>query len=341
MKEFLSKYYTVTVEIKWISQFSSAHYFYLDKPIERVSDTADMFKEVYRLMLQEAYFARKGDSYYRRMHLKIYSDQTVYFDSDVNRISDGRKGLVVKGADFNEIDKNVNELIFNVWRNFNCGWLIQEQDDSNPARPLLNRVKNSQKEDQSIDIDELTDHEILSICRGVDIPSIRKIGENYCANQKVSSGELTEAKEAIKSLLTKYNVVELLEYLRLPPLKTVYKGIRRIKRSLKGEDLSYEVLDHQKKKRIIVQKNDGSIVMKDEQGKEMISVNSNGKVRNATNRCIDLLLFEDVLSNPQERIKYYGVQTGRCSICKAELTDSRSILAGVGRTCAENYEIPY
>jgi hypothetical protein len=45
----------------------------------------------------------------------------------------------------------------------------------------------------------------------------------------------------------------------------------------------------------------------------------------------------EIAENPAERAKQFGIKTGRCSCCGAELTDPVSIANGIGPICADNW----
>ena len=47
------------------------------------------------------------------------------------------------------------------------------------------------------------------------------------------------------------------------------------------------------------------------------------------------------LANPEATAKAYGKLTSNCSFCGKELSDERSIRAGWGPTCAENFGLPW
>jgi len=50
-----------------------------------------------------------------------------------------------------------------------------------------------------------------------------------------------------------------------------------------------------------------------------------------------LALVCEIAENPAERAKQYGIETGTCSCCGAELTDPVSIANGIGPICADNW----
>lgn len=47
--------------------------------------------------------------------------------------------------------------------------------------------------------------------------------------------------------------------------------------------------------------------------------------------------FLAVMADPMAAAKAYGIKTGRCSCCGAELTNKESIAAGIGPICASNW----
>jgi len=63
------------------------------------------------------------------------------------------------------------------------------------------------------------------------------------------------------------------------------------------------------------------------------------KSRNCPATAIDLLRRIEV--DPETVIADLGRATGNCCFCQAPLTDERSIMAGCGPTCAQNYRVWY
>lgn len=48
-----------------------------------------------------------------------------------------------------------------------------------------------------------------------------------------------------------------------------------------------------------------------------------------------------VCGNPADALKKFGLQSGRCCICRLALTDSVSLRCGYGPVCAKKYNLPY
>lgn len=57
----------------------------------------------------------------------------------------------------------------------------------------------------------------------------------------------------------------------------------------------------------------------------------------ASARADTLALLLEIASNPAEQARMYGKRTGVCCCCGRELTDPRSVEAGIGPICADNW----
>jgi hypothetical protein len=54
-----------------------------------------------------------------------------------------------------------------------------------------------------------------------------------------------------------------------------------------------------------------------------------------------LALLQRIASDPASQINEIGKESGRCCYCWAELSQVQSKIAGCGKTCADNYGVPY
>tara|TARA_R110001592_G_scaffold67354_6_gene206568 strand:- start:13300 stop:13890 length:591 start_codon:yes stop_codon:yes gene_type:complete len=64
-----------------------------------------------------------------------------------------------------------------------------------------------------------------------------------------------------------------------------------------------------------------------------------GDFSSAHHRPVVMAILSDMSADPQSYILGHGVETGNCACCGRDLTDDRSLKAGVGPVCAKHWNI--
>jgi hypothetical protein len=227
--------------------------------------------------------------------------------------------------------------------------LVQEHD------AFQGRIKRLIKHKEASIDSIFSDFEAFSICHGLEDKHAKFIARNYFKNP-LDNSNLIEAHFLATKVLDKYGSKTLSFSMHLPPLPFRCFDAQQIFLALdkRGDSQSYpalriayknnigftekvemaflkEFVDDKKikNKQVIVVKNKTT-------GSKLMSFTRSGIIipePNASDIVPVIQLFIKFSANPGEMILHYGLETGECSICGRELTDSKSILKGIGPVC--------
>ncbi|GEM_PF-2334967 len=204
-----------------------------------------------------------------------------------------------------------------------------------------------------------SDFEAYSICMGLDNGHAKHLARNYFKTNKQIESEQFEAHSIAMSALDKYGGKTLTFIISLPPLP--FKAVnatqifseldkRRKKQDFPILRISFKNSKNQTEKIQISyyaekldkgrKRNDNVLAIKNRStGKQLMRVSRSGIVipeGNAKQIVPVLQLFIRFSKDTKQTIINYGLETGECSICGRELTDSESIRIGIGPVCRQD-----
>lgn len=203
-----------------------------------------------------------------------------------------------------------------------------------------------------------SDFEAYTICKGLDNRHAKHIARNFFRTNNNIDKDQFEAHQIAMAALAKYGEKTLMFMMSLPPLP--FKAINATqifseldKRSKKQEfpilritfknsknltekiQISYyaEKLKHGR------MRNDNVLSIKNTStGQLLMRVSRSGIVlpeSNAKQIVPVLQVFIRFANDTKAAILNYGLETGECSVCGRELTDSESIKLGIGPVCRQ------
>lgn len=203
-----------------------------------------------------------------------------------------------------------------------------------------------------------SDFEAYSICMGLDNKHAKHIARNYFKQNNQSEKEKFEAHNIAMGALDKYGGKTLTFIISLPPLP--FKAVNatqifsELDRRRKKQDfpilrISFKNARNQTEKIQISyyaektdngrNRNDNILMIKNRTtGQKLMRVSRSGIVipENNAKQIIPVLqVFIRFSNDIKQTILNYGLETGECSICGRELTDSESIRIGIGPVCRQ------
>lgn len=224
------------------------------------------------------------------------------------------------------------------------------------------RFSNRQK--RTITFQELeeetvfSDFEAYSICMGLENRHAKHLARNYFKTFKQIDKEQFEAHSIAMLALAKYGGKTLTFIISLPPLP--FKAVnatqifseldkRRKKQEFPILRISFKNDKNQTEKIQISYyaeksdkgriRNDNVLAIKNRStGQQLMRVSRNGIVvpENNAKQIVPILqVFMRFSMDTKQTILNYGLETGECSICGRELTDSESIRLGIGPVCSQ------
>lgn len=245
-------------------------------------------------------------------------------------------------------------------------------DDFNSSNPFLleqqdiitegNRFSNRQKRTFTFQESEIetvfNDFEAYSICSGLDNGHAKHLARRYFKNKEYIESELFEAHSIAIAALEKYGDKTLSFIISLPPLP--FKAVnatqvfseldkRRKKQDFPILRITFKNAKNQTEKIQITyyaektgngrKRNDNVLTIKNRStGQQIMRVSRNGIVIPETNakQIVPVLqVFIRFSKDTKQALLNYGLETGECSICGRELTDSESIRIGIGPVCRQ------
>jgi hypothetical protein len=201
----------------------------------------------------------------------------------------------------------------------------------------------------------LTDLEAFTICHGLDDTRSKHIARSYFKKQEHSN--ILEGHKIAMSAVQKYGT-EMISYVislpalpfmavnatqvfteldkrkesKFPILRIVYKNKLGLKQKIHiyyyaekaklGRQINKNILvvKNQTTNQIVMKISRSGIVLADSSAREIVPI---------------LQLFIGFSADTKKFTVNYGLETGECSVCGRELSDSKSIRRGVGPVCAQ------
>jgi hypothetical protein len=204
-----------------------------------------------------------------------------------------------------------------------------------------------------------SDFEAYSICMGLDNRHAKHIARNYFKTNEQMENDQFEAHGIAMSALDKYGGKTLTFIISLPPLP--FKAVnatqifseldkRRKKQDFPILRITFKNAQNQTEKIQISyysekfengrRRNDNVLTIKNRStGQQLMCVSRSGIVipENNAKQIIPVLqVFIRFSKDTKQTLLNYGLETGECSICGRELTDSKSIKIGIGPICRQD-----
>jgi hypothetical protein len=216
-------------------------------------------------------------------------------------------------------------------------------------------VTNEESELKTI----FSDFEAYSICSGLDDGHSRHLARKFFKNQSQTESEEFEAHSIAMAALNKYGGKALAFFVSLPPLPFKAVNAAQIFSELdkRRKKQDYPILritfknDRNQTEKIQIsyyaekfengrRRNDNVLSVKNRTtGRNLMLVSRNGIVipETTAKQLVPVLqVFIRFSNDTKQTILNYGLETGECSICGRELTDSESIRIGIGPICMGN-----
>ncbi len=223
---------------------------------------------------------------------------------------------------------------------------------------FFDRRKRALKYEDSEIESVFNDFEAYSICMGLENKHAKHIARNFFKTNKQIEKEQFEAHSIAMSTLEKYGEKMLSYIISLPPLPFKAVNVTQIfseldkrrkiqdfpiirisfkndKNEMEKIQISYFAEKYEKGR----VRNDNVLTIKNKTtGKRLLRVSREGIVipeNNAKQIVPVLQLFIRFSKDVKQTLLNYGLETGECSICGRELTDSESIRNGIGPVCKQ------
>jgi hypothetical protein len=237
-------------------------------------------------------------------------------------------------------------------------FLLEQQQIISENNRFLNREEGLLKSEGSELKTVFSDFEAYSICNGLDDRHAKHMAREFFKKKQQTDEEVFEAHTIAMSALQKYGGETLSFIISLPPLpfkavnptqifseldkrrKKQDFPILRItfnndKNQIEKLQISYFAEKYENGRR----RNDNVLTIKNRTtGQSLMRVSRSGIVlpeKNAKNVIPVLQVFIRFSQNTRQALLNYGLETGECSICGRELTDSESIRIGIGPVCRQ------
>jgi hypothetical protein len=276
-------------------------------------------------------------------------------ENTIKVLLDISSGIKVK-SDFSEIiETNILKSLPNEYKkeNSNSEYLVNY---------LLTPLSKPEVKSQIINIGEeqfetyFNDFEAYSVCLGLINRRAKTIARDYFEGALTNT--LLEAHQLAMEAVSKYGFALIKHLIKLPELPFRAPNVNRVfhefdKQSQGGHIPSFRIaftnIDGKKEKLLIT--------FYKLESEDETSFNSNiirvyNKSNNQTQFCVSrnglilpnpkskailpaIEVFTSFSQDPMKMILHYGIETGECSVCGRPLTDSQSILIGIGPICHE------
>ena len=203
-----------------------------------------------------------------------------------------------------------------------------------------------------------SDFEAYTICMGLDDRHAKHIARNYFKTNEQTENEQFEAHYIAMSALDKYGGKTLTFIISLPPLpfkavnatqifseldkrrkKQDFPILRITFKNAKNQTEKIQISYHAEKTEKGRKRIDNVLTIKNRTtGQQLMRVSRSGIVipeNNAKQIVPVLQVFIRFSKDTKQTLLNYGLETGECSICGRELTDSESIRIGIGPVCRQ------
>lgn len=230
--------------------------------------------------------------------------------------------------------------------------ILSEEDLFSKRQMQIRKLKESELKTV------FTDFEAFSICSGLDNRHTKHIAREYFKSLQSSEVHLIEAHEIAMAALNKYGSKTLSFVISLPPLpfkvvnatqifseldkrrnKQEFPILRITFKNDKNQTEKIQISYFAEKLENGRRRNNNVLIVKNRTtGLNIMRVSRNGIVVPETNakQIIPVLqVFIRFSTDTKQTLLNYGLETGECSICGRELTDSESIRIGIGPVCRQ------
>jgi hypothetical protein len=203
-----------------------------------------------------------------------------------------------------------------------------------------------------------SDFEAYTICMGLDNRHAKHIARNYFKTNEQIEHEQFEAHNIAMSALDKYGGKTLTFIISLPPLpfkavnatqifseldkrrkKQDFPILRITFKNAKNQTEKIQISYYAEKTEKGRKRIDNVLTIKNRTtGQQLMRVSRSGIVipeNNAKQIVPVLQVFVRFSKDTKQTLLNYGLETGECSICGRELTDSESIRIGIGPVCRQ------
>ena len=234
-----------------------------------------------------------------------------------------------------------------------------EQQEIISKHDIFSNREPTTKEIQGYEIKTVfSDFEAFSICSGLDNRHAKHIAQKYFRAKDLEPDVFVEAHQIATKTLEKYGSRLLSYIITLPPLP--FKAVNatqifsELDKRRKTQDFPIIRIPYKNEKneteKIYIsyfaeklesgrKRNDNILTIKNQTtGKRLMKVSRNGIVipDKVAKQIVPVLqVFVRFSKDTKKAILNYGLETGECSICGRELTNSESIRRGIGPVCRQ------
>lgn len=274
-----------------------------------------------------------------------------------NHSQESLEQLIYKSYN-NQITKCSSDGIIPIEFKFQNPFEKEQQKLIGEANLFLKRQQQTLKFEESEIKTVFSDFEAYSICMGLDNRHAKHIARNYFKTKVQMAKEQFEAHSIAMTALDKYGGKTLSFILSLPPLpfkavnatqifseldkrrkKQDFPILRITFKNAKNQTEKIQISYYAEKSDKGRKRNDNVLKIKNRStGQELMRVSRSGIVipQNNAKQIVPVLqLFMRFSKDTKQTLLNYGLETGECSICGRELTDSESIRIGVGPMCRQ------
>jgi hypothetical protein len=237
-------------------------------------------------------------------------------------------------------------------------FLVNQQEIITENDIFSNRQKRTIENGKTELKTVFSDFEAFSICLGLDNHHAKHIAREFFRSQHSSEIDVIEAHQIATAALEKYGSKTLSFVISLPPLpfkavnatqifseldkrrkKQDFPIIRITFKNDKNQIEKIQISYFAEKLKNIRRRNDNVLTIKNRTtGRNLMRVSRSGIVvpeKNAKQIIPVLQVFIRFSMNTKQTLLNYGLETGECTICGRELTDSESIRRGIGPVCRQ------
>lgn len=234
----------------------------------------------------------------------------------------------------------------------------EQQEIITEGDRFSNRQKRTITFQESVVETVFSDFEAYTICMGLDNRHAKHIARNYFKTNEQIENEQFEAHNIAMSALDKFGGKTLTFIISLPPLpfkavnatqifseldkrrkKQDFPILRITFKNAKNQTEKIQISYYAEKTEKGRKRIDNVLTIKNRTtGQQLMRVSRSGIVipeNNAKQIVPVLQVFVRFSKDTKQTLLNYGLETGECSICGRELTDSESIRIGIGPVCRQ------
>jgi hypothetical protein len=237
-------------------------------------------------------------------------------------------------------------------------YLLEQQNIITDGDRYSNRQKRTLSFQELVIETVFNDFEAYSICLGLDNRHAKHLARNYFKKKEQLESEIIEAHSIAMGALEKYGGRTLSFIISLPPLpfkavnatqifseldkrrkKQDFPILRIAFKNDKNQTEKIQISYYAEKTDKGRKRNDNVLKVKNRStGQNLMRVSRSGIVipENNAKQIVPVLeVFIRFSKDTKQALLNYGLETGECSICGRELTDSESIRIGIGPVCRQ------